>query len=660
MKKRALSLLVCVSLLLTACQVHQINETVETSQTAQTIQESVPAQAERASADSVKQLLMIYMVGSDLETEAGMASRDIAEIIDSGFDEDNMKVLLCAGGTDYWWTEGISSESIGVYEVTGEGLGHLYTLTGDSMAEATTLTEFIDYGYDYFPAEHYSMVMWNHGGGAVLGFGADEKHDYDSLSLEELDGAFGATKLAVAGERLEWVGFDACLMAMLEVANVMADYAEYLIASEEMEAGEGWNYACLQTISDGEHFDGQKAAAEIIEAYSTYYESNYMYTPDYTMSCLDLNCTDEVVTELENLVEVAAVELYNNGYSKIAKMRDKAKSFGKISDAGFYDTVDLYDLSEKMVQQYPEQSQALQAALDDMVVNLATNVHGAHGVALYFPYENKGYAPEWMTEYETTGFSEAYTSFLKSFTSTLSGKSLADWNLSEVIPVESEETPGEYYVQLTEEQYANYARAKYSIWEEDSLGSYICWITSTEVADSEDGKISSGFDGKRFFIGDTSGNSMACCVAEIERNESYTKYAIPVLITPGKGVFSMEPAYIHFRVDEEHPEGEIIGIYENLKTDSTLFPNRDVVEIVEGDIISPFYFAADIVFNEDGSVGPYEEWKSASGVGNSFAVEGEFVVTLQKPEEDSEYCCLFEIIDTQGNSYFTNPIYVQH
>lgn len=639
MKKCILSMLICIGVLLAACNLPQEPEVSEAGQT---------------------QLLMIYMVGSDLESEAGMASRDLTEMMNSDFVEENMQVLLCTGGTDYWWTDGISNEDCEIHRITDGSLELLHTMSGTNMAEPETLTEFIDYCYENYPADYYSMILWDHGGGAVLGFGADEIHDYDSLSLEELDQAFQATKLVTTGERFSWVGFDACLMAMVEVANVMADYSDYLIASEEMEAGEGWNYACLKTLSDGTHYEGMDAAEEILNAYSTYYENNYQYTPDYTMACLDLSHIQEVVLAWENLIAVADKELHNNGYSKIAKMRDQAKSFGKISASGFYDTVDLYDITEKMAAAYPEQADDLQSALDELVVQLATNVYGANGVAVYFPYDNKEYAGEWVEAYESTGFSAEYTEFLKTFTNTLSGKRLADWELARISRRENQETPGEYYVQLTKEQYENFGHAKYSVWEEDSPGSYICWITSTDVTITEDGKLSSDFEGKQFFLSNSEGNSLPCCVAEIERNEQYTKYAIPIIITPGEESFAMNAAYIHFRVSDEHPEGEVIGIYEHLNTESSLFPNRDVVDLRAGDIISPFYFAADIVFNEDGSVGPYEEWTSTSGVGDSFVVTDELKISLQNPKGDSKYCCLFEVVDTQGNSAFTNPIYVEY
>lgn len=649
MKKRIMAVLLCIGMLMTACGAPVTEE--------RTQQESGSVRDE-----SDKQLLMIYMVGSDLESEAGLASRDIREIVESGFDEENLEVLICTGGTGYWWTEGISNEACGIYEVTDGELKPVYTMENKNMAEAGTLTEFIDYAYGNYMADCYSLIMWNHGGGAVLGFGADENYDYDALSLEEMDNAFKETMLAADGKKFEWVGFDACLMSMIEVADMLSEYADYMLASEEVEAGDGWDYTVLKTISNGKYSEGAAVTAEIIRAYSAHYENDYKYTPDYTLASLDLSKTNEVISGLENLVAVAGDELRSGGYSKIAKLRDQAKAFGKVSSAGFYDTVDLYDLAGQMMALYPEQAAALQAAVKDLVMYKETNVHGAYGVAVYFPYENKEYAEEWLTEYEATDFSEDYVVFLRSFTGTLSGEQLAEWDISEVAPVESSEIPGEYFVQLTEEQFANYSHAKYSIWEEDSPGTYICWINSSDVTVSEDGKISSGFQGKRYFLGDTSGNSLSCCAIEIERNEDYVKYAIPILITPAidENFFSMDAAYIHFRVDAAHPEGEIIGIYKNLNTDSTLFPNRDVVEIVEGDIISPFYFAREIAFREDGSVSSFEDWEEASGIGDSFAVEGEFAVLISDPEEGNEYCCLFDVRDTQGNSYYTNPIYIEY
>ena len=56
---------------------------------------------EAPSVQNGKQVLMLYMVGSNLESERGLASADIKEIQESGFDEENLQILICTGGAAY-------------------------------------------------------------------------------------------------------------------------------------------------------------------------------------------------------------------------------------------------------------------------------------------------------------------------------------------------------------------------------------------------------------------------------------------------------------------------------------------------------------------------------------------------------------------------------
>ena len=60
------------------------------------------ALAENAEQTSFEQMVLVYMVGSDLEDEGGMASRDISEMLESGFDEESTCILLMVGGSNAW------------------------------------------------------------------------------------------------------------------------------------------------------------------------------------------------------------------------------------------------------------------------------------------------------------------------------------------------------------------------------------------------------------------------------------------------------------------------------------------------------------------------------------------------------------------------------
>lgn len=621
-------------------------------------------QRERSSGDGEgRAVVMVYMVGSNLESEAGLASYDISEMIESDFDEENMDVLICTGGANEWWIEGVDSDVCDVYEIVDGGLDRVYRLKNANMGDENTLKEFINFSYANYDGEYYDLVMWDHGGGAVLGFGADENYGYDALSMSEISNGLRKTKFIADGNKFEWIGFDACLMGMIEVADMLSDYSNYLIASEEVEAGTGWEYSCLKTLSDGEHFDGVSAAEEIIDAFSKSSENTVGYRYDYTLACLDLSRVEDAVESFEALIVEAEEEVKSGGYSRIARKRDETKTFGKVSSTSFYDTIDMYDFAMNLMKFYPEQAEALQSALDDLVVYERSNVMDAHGVAVYFPYENQEYVDEWMTEYEKIGFSDTYISFLKTFTATLSGEQLAEWDITELEPEESEETEGEYYVQLTEDQAENYARAKFTVWEEDSEGSYICWLLSTDVTLADDGKLSSPFRGERFFLTDDSGVLVPCTALEIERTEEYSMYSISIMAARGNigdGDFSFQSLEVHVRVDEEHPDGEIAGIYITQDEEDSLFPEKTYYTLEEGDAIYQFLFARDIVFNEDGSVAPFEEWESSSGIGAGFELSGDLQVVLMEPEEVSQYCCLFDVTDTQGNSYYTNPVYLEY
>lgn len=635
---KMLTIMLISSILLTACGIATKSPPVQKSENA---------------------LLMVYMVGSDLESEKGMASADIKEMLDSDFNEDTMDLLICTGGARFWWTDEIPNDTCTVFEIKNGELKKVHTLENENMAEGATLAEFLDYGYENYNADYHNLVLWNHGGGAILGYGVDENFDYDALAIDEIGGAIGQSQFIKDGKQFEYIGFDACLMGMIEVADVLSDYANYMIASEEVESGEGWNYKCLWEISNELLFKGDEAAEVIIRAYAQYHNDEFMFVPDYTLSCMDLSKVDAVVEKLDLFIASAEETLTQDGYSKIAKQRDNTKSFGTVSTSSFYDTVDIYDLAENMSVLYPEESKALKQAVTELIVAEESNIPGAHGVSIYFPYENKEYTGEWTKQYEELDFSEQYESFVRSFTDTLSGEQLAQWDVAEISPVEGE-TKGEYYVQLSEEQAANMASAKYSIWEEESEGTYICWMNSRGVTLSEDGVLSADFAGKRFYLTDDSGQLYEVCAFEIERNNEYTKYALPVCFNPDGNVLVTKIAYIHVKVSSEHPDGEIVGAYEILDTDSTLFPDKNVVQLKEGDIVIPFYFARDIVIREDGSVAPFEEWENSSGVGITFGIEGNLDVVIKDTVPGITYCCLFDIRDTQGNSYFTNPIYIEY
>ncbi|MBR1815879.1 MAG: hypothetical protein IJ763_04180 [Lachnospiraceae bacterium] len=627
-------------------------------------------------------VMMFYIVGSNLESEAGLASSDIEELQQSNFDNDRLKVVICTGGADEWWNDDIDSDEAAVYELFPgtDKLDKLTVLDNDNMADPETLTSFMDYVYENYSADYYSMVLWNHGGGAVLGYGEDERHNYDVLTMNELDEAFVNSKLISDGHKFEWIGFDACLMGMLEVADLFAPYSNYLIASEEVEAGDGWDYKCFDVLSNGENFTGDSAGKVIIDAYADYYDSYVWYKPEYSLSCLDLSKTDEVMNDFETFISVVEGDLLEGKYSTIARQRGRTKAFGIVNGSLCYDTVDLYNLTENMHSSYADEADALQSSLSEMIVYERTNINNANGIAIYFPYNNKLYAGDWVDEYRLNDFSDEYMQFVVNFTETFNGEPLTAWdditNEDASVMIASDTggsgndigdlgSMGSFSVHLSDEQAANYSGASISIWElndrdEEYLaeGSYLLWISSKNVTLSDDGTLTASLANKHFVLGDTSGNQVDCCAANIEIGDGYAIYIIPIMATykNSDGWLTSESYYIYVMVDDENPTGKIIGIYEDYDVNVNSLPQKKNIVLEQDAIISTFCFGRVIKYNDDGSMAPLNDWEHNSGWFDTFHLDGELTIDMVDINPDTEKVYIFDISDTQGNDYILNVV----
>lgn len=188
--------------------------------------------------------VMVYMIGSNLESEFAAGSTDILEMVDSKFDPEYTKVLVYTGGSKDWSLDGISANENAIFEVTSDGINKVQAYERKVMSKKEVLTEYINYAYDNYKSTYYDLILWNHGGGPIVGYGHDEYSlSSSAMSLVDLKSAIADSTLINDKKKFDFIGFDACLMGSIEVGNALKDYADYLIASEESEPGQGWNYA---------------------------------------------------------------------------------------------------------------------------------------------------------------------------------------------------------------------------------------------------------------------------------------------------------------------------------------------------------------------------------------------------------------------------------
>ena len=174
------------------------------------------------------------------------------------------------------------------------------------MGEAQTLYDFLYFADANFPAEKVAVTFWNHGGGSVGGAAYDEIYGLDSLNLIEMYEAFNAVWPADASSpALELVGFDTCLMATVDVAATFKNFAKYLVASEELEPGNGWLYSgFIGALAEDPSMDAETLGVAICNAY--YEGCEAVGTQDQTtLSLTDLTKVDTLLEAYEAFGEQA-------------------------------------------------------------------------------------------------------------------------------------------------------------------------------------------------------------------------------------------------------------------------------------------------------------------------------------------------------------------
>ena len=190
--------------------------------------------------DDKSATVMIYINGSDLESEYGEASTDISEMLSSGIGK-NVNVVIQTMGTKKWAKEhGISSKTAQTWIIKNKKLKKVRDNLGQlDCTKAGTLSDFISYSKKKYPAERYIFIFWDHGGGPVYGFGYDEwQSEGASLTIAEMAKAFEKNK----DIHFDIIGMDCCIMASMETCYALAPYCKYTLLSEDFESGLGWSY----------------------------------------------------------------------------------------------------------------------------------------------------------------------------------------------------------------------------------------------------------------------------------------------------------------------------------------------------------------------------------------------------------------------------------
>ncbi len=278
------------------------------------------------------------------------------------------------------------------------------------MGDPQTLVNFANWVLDNYPADHYLLVLWNHGGGFKRAIRTEyitkniciDETSNTSISIPQLKEAL-LTISQKLGRKIDIVGMDACLMSMLEVAYEIKDTANYMVASENTEPGDGWPYdTILEVLINNPEISPADFAKKIVNKYVQVYTSIQNYTlieQDATLSAIDLSQVNDTVQKVDQLAQALINGLENdvNGTLKTTLQNNIFVAVQRFDDMDEYiinlndSYADLYDLAyliKETLPNYAQEAQAVMEAVNATVIanaNTGGSVANAYGLSIWFP-----------------------------------------------------------------------------------------------------------------------------------------------------------------------------------------------------------------------------------------------------------------------------------
>ena len=267
--------------------------------------------------DMAQWTFMTYISDSDLEY---FSIEDMIEMERVG-STDEVNIVVQIDRWDGYDKPDWNDESNGDWEtakrylITKENKGdHVIGSTAlEDLGEINTgdpdeLVEFVQWAQANYPAEHYALNIWNHGSGATGVAYEQSCPDYcwyygneaDKLELSEIDSAL--SEITNNGEnKLDIVGFDACLMSTIEVVEAVAPYSDIMIGSEILEPGDGWDYSFLQLIVDNPSTTPEQLGAKIVD---TFVAQGQTSEQSYALTMLNMSKASLAINSINALAEL--------------------------------------------------------------------------------------------------------------------------------------------------------------------------------------------------------------------------------------------------------------------------------------------------------------------------------------------------------------------
>ena len=397
--------------------------------------------ARTASTKPKRWTVMVYLAGDNNLDSAGVADLQEMKTIGST-DQVSIVAQFDRSGAKRTTNRYLLRKGSALPEDLVTALGE--TNTGDPAV----LRDFVAWAVTTHPAKHYMLVIWNHGSGwddsnlyagdyfsgatppvirkgktivapagptsvgpvrmgivraaikrarrslfqpTVASMAASRAIAFDDQAEDFLDNIELKRVLAEIRRRckrkIDVLGFDACLMSMVEVAYQLRDSVGLTCGSEEEEPNEGWPYdAILKALTARPSM----APAELAKIIVNRYMASYQPRDRVTLAAVNLARIGALADAVNRLGRVLVPLVKDRGVrDAIIALRSQVQEYTAPYDQ-YCDLADLCDLLARRVKD-PGLGQACAAAravLNNAVI--ASGAKGAkvahsHGISIYFP-----------------------------------------------------------------------------------------------------------------------------------------------------------------------------------------------------------------------------------------------------------------------------------
>jgi len=187
-----------------------------------------------------------------------------------------------------------------------------------------------------------------------------------------------------------------------------------LIASEDLEPGDGWDYVFLSALNRHPHMDGFALGIDIVDTFMDF------YGPDsdeiLSLSVVDLARVAPVMDAMGKLMEQASSDM-PPAFRELSHRRAGTKTFGEGSPRDNYaDMVDIGDMAVMLQSLYPNESAAVLRALANCVTyNRHNSDVDIHGLSTFYIYGGKSQGKSSLRTYSALEMNRDYTDYLHGF-----------------------------------------------------------------------------------------------------------------------------------------------------------------------------------------------------------------------------------------------------